>query len=168
MRAIMLMSAAALVLGCGRGDNGPDPAEAIAEAQSDPVSVTEDVEALRATAQRALVAFRAGDAATFDALYTDDAILVNPGAEPLEGRPAIDALHREEMSRAGYVVDWESIRVEAAESGDIGYDFGRWSARSESDPEASDHGYYVNVYRKVDGVWRTVVEVNGSSAQGSP
>ncbi|HYO45678.1 MAG TPA: nuclear transport factor 2 family protein [Gemmatimonadota bacterium] len=134
----------------------------------DTTSAAADVEALRAAGQRALVAFRAGDAATLDALYAEDAVLVNPGAEPLEGRAAIDALHREEMSRPDYVVEWEPIRVEAAESGDIGYDFGRWSARSTDGSSADDHGYYVNVFRKVDGVWRTVVEVNGSSVPVAP
>jgi ketosteroid isomerase-like protein len=126
-----------------------------------------DVEALRAAGQRALVAFREGDAATLDALYAEDAVLVNPGAEPLDGKTAIDSLHRYEMSRPGYVIDWESIRVEAAESGDLGYDFGRWSTRAP-DGEIEDHGYYVNVFRKVDGTWRTIVEVNGSSAPVSP
>jgi ketosteroid isomerase-like protein len=126
------------------------------------------VETLRAAGQRALVAFREGDAATLDALYAEEAVLVNPGAEPLEGRAAIDALHRNEMSRTGYIVDWESIRVEVAESGDLGYVYGRWSGRSEDGSLPDDHGYFVNVFRKVDGAWRTVVEVNGSSTPGSP
>jgi ketosteroid isomerase-like protein len=160
MRAIVLFSLIALGFGCSERDRGSEPAVANPRAQPDTASIAADVEALRAADQRALVAFRAGDAGTMDALYAEDAVLVNPGAEPLEGRAAIDALHREEMSRLGVVVEWEPIRVEVAESGDLGYVYGRWSARSE---ESSDQGYYVNVYRKVDGVWRTVVEVNGSS-----
>ncbi len=161
MRAIVILPFLILASGCDQG--GPAPATVDAGSGRDTPSILADMEALRAAGQRALVAFREGDAETLDALYADNAILVNPAAEPLDGRAAIDSLHRHEMSRPGYVVDWESIRVEVAESGDLGYDFGRWSARSESDPESSDQGYYVNVYRRVDGVWRTVVEVNGSS-----
>jgi uncharacterized protein (TIGR02246 family) len=156
-------------LGCAQRDqNGPTPAAGSSSAVRDTVRAAADVEALRAVDQRALVAFRAGDAATMDALYAEEAVLVNPSAEPLEGRAAIDALHREEMSRPGVVVEWEPIRIEAAESGDLGYVYGRWSANSESDPESSDQGYYVNVYRKVDGAWRTIVEVNGSSIPVAP
>ena len=161
MRAIVILPFLILASGCDQG--GSEPTAEDASAVRDTTSTLADLEALRAAGQRALVAFREGDAATLDALYAENAILVNPGAEPLDGRAAIDSLHRYEMSRPGYVVDWESIRVEVAESGDLGYDFGRWSARSDSDPESSDQGYYVSVFRKVDGVWRTVVEVNGSS-----
>ena len=161
MRAIVILTFLILASGCDQGR--PEPAGGGVNTALDTTSAIDDEEALRAAGQRALVAFREGDAETLDALYAENAILVNPGAEPLDGRDAIDSLHRFEMSRPGYVVDWESIRVEVAESGDLGYDFGRWSARSESDPESSDQGYYVNVFRKVDGVWRTVVEVNGSS-----
>mgnify|MGYP003289335716 CR=1 FL=1 len=49
-------------------------------------------EDLRSADQRALIAFRANDAAALDALYAENAVLVNPGAEPLDGRAAIDAL----------------------------------------------------------------------------
>jgi ketosteroid isomerase-like protein len=112
---------------------------------------------------------REGDALTLDALYADEAVLVNPGAEPLEGCAAIDSLHRGEMNRLGYILEWEPIRVEAAESGNLGYVYGRWSGRSEDGSLPDDHGFYVNVYRKVDdGTWRTVVEVNGSSTQRLP
>lgn len=168
MRAMVLCTIVTLGLGCGQNDqSGPTPATGSASTVRDTASAAADVEALRAAGQRALVAFRAGDAATLDALYAEDAVLVNPGAEPLDGRAAIDSLHRYEMSRPGYVVDWESIRVEVAESGDLGYDFGRWLARS-ADGSVEDRGYYVNVYRKVDGAWRTIVEVNGSSVPDSP
>lgn len=165
MRAIVILPFLILALGCDQG--APEPAAGNASAVLDTTSAVADVEALRAAGQRALVAFREGDAETLDALYAENAVLVNPGAEPLDGSAAIDSLHRYEMSRPGYVVDWESIRVEVAESGDLGYDFGRWSTRS-ADGSVEERGYYVNVFRKVDGTWRTVVELNGSSAPNSP
>jgi len=153
-----------LSLACSQAQAPQPPAVAGDTApETDPAGVAGDVEALRAADQRALVAFREGDVGTMDALYAEDAVLVNPAEEPLEGRAAIDALHRSEMARPGYVLDWEPIRVEAAESGDLGFVYGRWSGRSEDGSLPDDHGYYVNVYRKIDGTWRTVVEVNGSS-----
>jgi ketosteroid isomerase-like protein len=103
-----------------------------------------------------------------DALYAENALLVNPGEEPLEGRSSIDSLHRDEMSRPDYELEWEPIRVEASKSGDLGYVYGQWSARSPNATEPADHGYYVNVYQKIDGTWRTVVEVNASSTPETP
>jgi len=165
----MICSLLALSLGCSQAET-PDHSAIAGNAavEVDAAGVAADVEALRAVGQRALVAFREDDAATVDALYAEGAVLVNPGAEPVEGRAAIDSLHRAEMARAGYVIDWESIRVEASESGDLGYVYGRWSARSEDGALPDDHGYFVNVFRKVDGTWRTIVEVNGSSEPWSP
>ena len=158
-----------LSLGCGQAQAPQPPAVAgDTVIETEAAGVAPDVEALRAADQRALVAFREGDGGTMDALYAQDAVLVNPGEEPLEGRAAIDALHRDEMARPGYVLNWEPIHVEAAESGDLGYVYGGWSGRSEDGSVPDDHGYYVNVYRKIDGTWRTVVEVNGSSEPSLP
>ena len=165
----MICSLLVMSLGCGQAE-APQPSAVAGDAavEVDAAGVAADVEALRAADQRALVAFREGDGETMDALYAENAVLVNPGEEPLEGRSAIDSLHRNEMARPGYVLDWEPIRVEVAESGDLGYVYGRWSGRSEDGSLPDDHGYYVNVYRKIDGTWRTGVEVNGSSEPRLP
>lgn len=167
MRIAEVLLAGILALGCGEGEERasvPEPGRANAERDTSSTAV----EALRAADQRALEAFQRDDAATMAALYAENAVLVNPDEEPLEGRPLIDSLHRDEMSRPDYEVVWEPIRVEASKSGDLGYVYGRWSALSTDATQPADHGYYVNVYRKIDGTWRTVVEVNGSSSPDTP
>jgi ketosteroid isomerase-like protein len=165
--AEVLLAAGILVIGCGQGaerEAAPEPGIANVPKYTGAAAV----EALQAADQRALEAFQRDDAAMMDALYAENAVLVNPGEEPLAGRLSIDSLHRDEMSRSDYELEWEPIRVEASKSGDLGYVYGRWSAHSTDSTESTDHGYYVNVYRKINGTWRTVVEVNASSTPDIP
>ena len=166
MKRIVLLSLLLFALAC-ESESPQDSAGQ--EEDTGTVTQTTDLaaeeEALRTADRKAGEAFRSGDAAAFDALYADDAVLVNPGKEPLEGSDAIDSLHRAEMAATEYELDWEPIRVGVSESGDLGYVYGRWST-SGIGPDGSaadDHGYYVNVYEKVEGSWKTIVEVNGSS-----
>lgn len=159
-----------VLFACSSESAQEDSAEGAASAdEGQMVDVAAEEEALRTADQEALRAFRAGDGEAFDALYADDAVLVNPGEEPLEGRAAIDSLHRGEMAKEGYDVSWGPVRVDVSESGDLGYVYGRWTSSGQGPSGPSDdHGYYINVYRKIDGSWRTVAEVNGTSKSTTP
>ncbi|MCA1736935.1 MAG: DUF4440 domain-containing protein [Actinobacteria bacterium] len=152
-----------VIYGCAEqvGDTGSDTDTDTTASRVQTTDQAAEIEALRRADQEALRAFKADDAEGFDALYAEDAVLVNPGQEPLEGRAAIDSLHRSEMAIAGEA-DWEPIRIDVSESGDLGYVYGRWSFTGPAGA-GDDHGYYVNVYQKTNGQWKTVVEVNGSS-----
>jgi ketosteroid isomerase-like protein len=98
----------------------------------------------------ALAAKGATDA--FRAVMHDAGRLNRRGAQPMAKEEALAWLSREvtEMSS-------EPMKVETAQSGDLGYTWGRYSAKG---PKGATSSYYVRVWtRKADGSWQLVNDV---------
>ncbi len=94
--------------------------------------------------------WNAGDGTAIAALYTEDAMLLPPGSEPISGREAIAAFWQGEVESGsqsqltpGAVEDFGDTAIEVN---------GSWVATA---PDGShlDHGKYTVVYKKVDGAW---------------
>ncbi len=95
-------------------------------------------------------AFNARDLDAVAALYAEDARLLPPNAEPMQGREAARAAFGE-MVAAGLKGELEAI--EAVSAGDVGYVVGTYSLRGP-DGAAVDRGKYVEIWRRADGAWR--------------
>lgn len=108
-------------------------------------------------------AWDAGDAAAMAALYTDDAMVLPPGGEALEGREAITAFWQDFIeSLAGSQVALETTEVRSGDGGAI--EVGSW-AITGADGEHVDHGKYVVVWKYVDGAWRLHRDIFNSSME---
>jgi uncharacterized protein (TIGR02246 family) len=81
-------------------------------------------DALAAAAVKWEAAFNAGNSRAVAALYADDAILLPPDAEQVEGRERIDAFW-EDFIVEGMAIDLTSVRAEMV--GDTAYEVGRFS-----------------------------------------
>jgi uncharacterized protein (TIGR02246 family) len=81
-------------------------------------------DALAAGAAKWEAAFNAGNSGAVAALYADDAILLPPDAERVEGRERIDAFW-EDFIVQGMAIDLTSVRAEMV--GDTAYEIGRFS-----------------------------------------
>jgi ketosteroid isomerase-like protein len=95
-------------------------------------------------------AHNAGDAAALTALYTSDAKLAPPGAEPAVGSKAIQKFFAKDLAQGVKVALTTS---ETMEFGDHGFDTGTWVATS-SDGKHLDHGSYMTLYKKEGGGWK--------------
>lgn len=83
-------------------------------------------------------------------LYTDDAILMPPGAPMAEGRAIRDGFA--EMGESGVSrMDLETVDVAGA--GDMAYEVGRYTIEGPSGMHI-DEGKYLVVWMNVDGEWR--------------
>ena len=93
-------------------------------------------------------AYRVGDAAGCAALFVPDGWLFSPYNPPAQGRPAIEAVHREWTALEGS--DTKSLTVmEAGASGDVG-----WCLVVYTDAPGLDEGSSVNILeRQADGGW---------------
>jgi ketosteroid isomerase-like protein len=107
-------------------------------------------------------AYNAGDAAAVTALYTKDAKVMAPGAEPASGTAAIQALFAADIAQGakntltlGDVVGF----------GDFALETGGWVANA-ADGKHLDHGPFMTLYKKVECVWKIYRDTwNRSMAQ---
>jgi len=100
-----------------------------------------------------------GDAAAVAQLYTPDALLLPPGRDPVEGRPAIAAYWQGAAEGiGGATLD----TVEVGDHGDEAYEVGRYTL---ADPagEPIDRGSYIVLWRRVQGAWRLHRDIWNSS-----
>jgi uncharacterized protein (TIGR02246 family) len=107
-------------------------------------------------------AYNAGDAAALTALYTKDAYVMAPGAEPVSGSSAIQALFAADVKQgAKNTLTLEDV----VGTGDYALETGKWVATS-AEGKHLDHGQFMTFYKKVDGGWKVYRDIwNSSMAQ---
>lgn len=89
--------------------------------------------------------------------FADDAITLSPEQAPVRGRDALHRYYQEAFKREPIRnLALTSIRTEA--SGNMLYDAGRWtqSLPAHDGRSQSLSGYYLAVYRKIQGRWKVV------------
>ena len=105
-------------------------------------------------------ALNQGDARTAAAAYAEDARLLAPSAELLEGRAAIEAFWAAGVAAGVSAVELEA--VELAGSDGFAYEIGRYALRVQplGGETVVDRGKYLLVHaRQADGTWRRAVEM---------
>jgi uncharacterized protein (TIGR02246 family) len=106
-----------------------------------------------------LTAYNAGDAAAVTALYTQDAKVMAPGAEPASGSAAIKALFTADLAKGAK----NTLTLgDVTGFGDFALETGGWVAKA-ADGKHLDHGTYMTLYKKVDGAWKIYRDTWNSS-----
>ena len=102
-------------------------------------------------------AFNAGDAAAVAALYTDDAVILPPGAEMMKGKNAIQAFWKGAAEQLGdgklTTVDVKPLGNEAAR------EIGTFSFRTKGSQSQEITGKYVVVWEKVGSDWKLATDI---------
>jgi len=109
---------------------------------------------IEAAVRRYVAASNDGDADALAALYAEDAVLLPPDHEPIQGRDAIGAFWREGTDE-GLEVTTLTVDVD----GDLGYLVGRYRLPA-TDEEPADSGKYVMCLRRQrDGSWKLTADI---------
>ncbi|WP_134499240.1 YybH family protein [Microvirga pakistanensis] len=102
-------------------------------------------------------AFNAGDAAALAAMYTEDAVILPPGAEMMKGRSAIQAFWKSAAEQLGdgklKTVDVKALGGEAAR------EIGTFSFRTKGQQPQEITGKYVVVWEKVGADWKLATDI---------
>lgn len=110
-------------------------------------------------------ALNTGDIDALVALYAEDARILPPNSELMQGHGPIRATFAE-MIEGGLKLDLEPI--ESVVAGDIGYQVGTYTLQGP-DGATVDRGKYMEVWRQVDGEWKMINDMWNSdmpAAQG--
>jgi len=115
--------------------------------------------AIEAAVDRYVEASNQGDVDGLTSLYADDAVLLPPDHEPVEGRQAIA-----EFWRQGTDSGLEVTPLRLDVDGDVGYLVGRYRL-PPTDEEPADSGKTVMCLRRQkDGSWKLTADIWNSSA----
>lgn len=105
--------------------------------------------------------FGAGEA--FNRFLTDDAMQMPAGGNPVIGRTAIYEGMKEGVET--YTLAWEPQDGAVSNSADLGWTWGKYtlSWKNEEGNLKKSYGKYLNVWKKVDGQWKVVVDIGNKS-----
>jgi uncharacterized protein (TIGR02246 family) len=104
-------------------------------------------------------AYNAGDAAALTALYTKDAKVMPPGADPASGTKAIQALFAADVAQGAKNA---LTQKDVTGFGDYALETGGYVATSK-DGKHLDHGSFMTFLKKVDGGWKIYRDTWNSS-----
>jgi ketosteroid isomerase-like protein len=97
-----------------------------------------------------------GDAAGLTAMYTDDAVFVDPGFPTAEGRGAIGALIKA-FTDGGKVTEHSHVMKSLETNGDLALEHGSWrmgyQEKGKPAPMVSDNRYLIVWKRGPSGKW---------------
>ena len=117
--------------------------------------------AIQAAVTEYVTATNRGDAEALTALYTDDAVLLPPDHEPIQGRDAIGAFWRQGTDPG---LEVRTLRLEV--DGNVGYLVGSYHLPA-TEAEPADSGKYVMCLRRQsDGSWKLTADIWNSSSVG--
>jgi uncharacterized protein (TIGR02246 family) len=120
--------------------------------------------ALAAARTAFVAALNEGDASAAAVAYAEDARMLAPSADLLEGRDAIGAFWRAGLEAGIADVELDVIEVAHAE---VAYELGRYALSLQPADGAAivDRGKYLLIHaRQADGSWRRAVEMFGPDA----
>ncbi len=96
---------------------------------------------------------RQGPVAAFTKYAAEEVRLFRNGHFPFAGKGAI----AEALAASKGVLTWEPAFADASRSGDLGYTYGLYEAKTDGVLTAK--GNYMRFWKKQNGVWRVVVDV---------
>ena len=136
---------------------GPEPSSG-GEAAS---NIQTDVQAQRDLAEAFDAAVNSGDLQRFLDLYTEDAVRLPPGSDPIRGKKAISRSIQQffDEYKAQHELEVLDVRV----SGDIAFSRGRWRStdtpKSGGDPTSASGSWTTIRERQSDRSWKTILEI---------
>ncbi len=119
---------------------------------------TDERRAVEATVNRYVEATNSGDAEALARLYEDDAVLLPPDHQPIEGRAAIGEFWRQGTDEG---LEVTTLRLDV--EGGIGYLVAQYTL-PETEDEPADSGKTVMcLKRQRDGSWKVTADIWNSS-----
>jgi ketosteroid isomerase-like protein len=96
------------------------------------------------------------------AYYADDALVMPPNGTAVTSKADIRSIWKGYLDSPGFGGGWKVVRVEGAQSGELGYASGTWEFtwNDAAGKPASDRGKFTEIWKKqVDGSWKCIADI---------
>jgi ketosteroid isomerase-like protein len=109
-----------------------------------------------------------GGGAAFAAWFAPDGVTLNNGRPAVLGQPAIAA--RATWDPKAYQLQWYVEGAQMGPSGDTGFTWGHYDARSEDKDHhpVTTSGRYITFWKKVNGAWKVALDASAIDAPLTP
>ena len=104
--------------------------------------------------------YNRGDAEGLAPLYSEDAKILSPNMDFVEGKNAIQAFWQGALEMG--VKSFKSEIIETDSSGNLGYLVGKYTLYGSENQEL-DQGKYISVCKNIDGKWKVHRDIYNSS-----
>lgn len=96
--------------------------------------------------------------------YAENAKMLPPNAPIATTKEAIRKIWKELLETPGLVISWKTSQVQVAKSGDLGFVTGTYevTTKDDSGEAVHDHGKYLEVWEKTNGIWNCTLDINNS------
>lgn len=123
------------------------------------IDLAAEEQAIRDASMAWLQAVQARDAATIDGYFAANAASMFDG-KFLEGLAAIQMNREQEWAaNPDFTMDWTTLEVGVAASGDLAYERGSWTFDPDGAGDApEEHGEYLTVWKKIGGQWKALYD----------
>jgi uncharacterized protein (TIGR02246 family) len=121
-----------------------------------------DRQGIEAAVSRYVAASNRGDADALTQLYAEDAVLLPPAHEPIEGRDAIGVFWHRGTDQGLQIT---TLKVEV--NGDLGYLVGRYHLPATVEEPADSGKYVMCLKRQIDGSWKLTADIWNSSGDST-
>jgi uncharacterized protein (TIGR02246 family) len=119
-----------------------------------------EVDAIRSASEAWFTHFEAGEVDALVALYTPDAVILEPEYPPIAGTEAVRVHFAESFEFEPRFERFEVLEIEIATSGDLAWERGYATGTYTEDGEARTFaGPYLLVWKRTDGGWRIHREI---------
>jgi uncharacterized protein (TIGR02246 family) len=110
---------------------------------------------------RYVTATNEGDSETLTSLYAEDAVLLPPDHEAIQGREAIGAFWSQGTDEG---LELRTLRIEV--DGNVGYLVGNYHLPATEEEPADSGKYVMCLRRQADGNWKLTADIWNSSSSG--
>jgi uncharacterized protein (TIGR02246 family) len=107
--------------------------------------------AITSVCQQFVEFFNSGDTEALASLYSEDAKILPPNMDILEGRSMIQAVWQGAIDKG--IKSFKSEPIEMESSGNLAFFVGKYKLYGSENQEIS-HGKYISVFKNIDGKWK--------------
>lgn len=113
------------------------------------------------------MAYNNKDVELFSRFYAENAVTYGEGREQLFGKPELVNHFRSTAMMDSSGRKFEYLTIDVFHAGDLAVENGKWIQTDSSGIE-KDHGFYMVVFRKIDGKWQSIRDMWNSSTMDVP
>ncbi len=143
---------------------------AAAAAAAPKVDKQAEEQTIREIGRKWVAMFAAKDTSGMGALFADDGYEMPPNSKAMKGPDEVRKGTGEMLrTTKDFKLTFEPSTITVADAGDLAAERGTYKL-SFTGPKAKkieDHGNYVTVWKKVDGQWKVLSDINSSEVTGA-